>query len=100
MYRLYLTNGSKTFCSFKCTGNDMYDCYNEYGKKLVINGLKDGYSLKQQIDRYKTFMNILHKRKEDCYKIRASDYLIYLGCYCALYKFNEMDDNHFFLKKI
>jgi len=98
MYRLYLTNDKYTICSFKCTGDSMEDCYNEYGKDLVENGLKQGYSIQSQKEKYNLFISAINKRKENCYKIRASDLFMYLACYCSLYKFNEMDDNHFFLK--
>lgn len=99
-YRLYLINENyeKSICNFKCIGNSMEECYNEYGKQLVENGLRAGHSIQSQIKSFKLFMWAIHKRKDDCYKIRATDYLMYLSCYCALYKFNEMNDNHFFLK--
>ena len=56
MYRLYLTNDKYTICNFKCTGDSMEDCYNEYGKELVENGLKQGYSIQSQKEKYNLFI--------------------------------------------
>lgn len=98
MYRFYIFDNNNIICKYKVKTNNIEDIYKTHGKYLMENGMKLGYTLKSQIEKYEDYINAVNKRKDNCYKIRASDLLMYLSCYCCLNKLNMMDDNHFFVK--
>lgn len=100
MYKLYIFNDEDIICTFKFKQKNMEEVYNKYGKNLVESGLKTGYSISIQTLKYKKFINEINKRKRHCNKIRKSDLHLYLNIYSALWKFNQIEDNCFFLKQI
>jgi len=98
MYRLYLSDGDVTIAKFKTRSDDMNLVYKEYGEEIILQGLRKGFTIEQQVKKYKLFIEAIHKQKRNCYKIRTSDLFMYLSCYSALYKFNEEMDTPMFLK--
>ena len=61
--------------------------------------LKKNMNLKDIIQISKNFLQRIHKLKNECYKVRASDYMICLSCVMALYKLNEYPLNDIILLK-
>jgi hypothetical protein len=98
MYNLYLHHGDYTMGKYKVRGDDMDKVYQCFGAKIIRQGFEYGVSIPQQIKKYQSFMKAIQKQKENCEKIRASDLYMYLSCYCALYKFHAIEEDHMFLK--
>ena len=99
MYRLYLYDNDIVIGKFKTRTDDMDLIYKEYGEEIILNGLRKKFSIEQQTNKYKSFIEAINKQKSNCEKIRASDLYMYLSCYSALYKFNQVNDDHMFFKK-
>lgn len=89
-YTLYLYHNNERMFKHKLLTDNMQTIYDEMSHELIINGFKNNMNLDKQIDTYKKFMDKLYKQKINCYKIRASDLLMYCSCYFALYKFNKI----------
>ena len=87
MYKLNLIYNN-TIIKFNVDTDDWNNIYNEFGKDLITKAFVQNVSIKNQINKYKCFCDVLVKKKFDCYKIRSSDYLIFLSCFMALVKFN------------
>lgn len=97
-YNLYLHHGENIMGKYKVRGDDMEKVYQSFGAKVIRQGFERGVSIPQQIAKYQSFMKAIQKQKDNCEKIRASDLYIYLSCYCALYKFHAIEEDHMFLK--
>ena len=98
-YEMFIFYKDKRLCKFKVNTDDINEIYNEMSNKLVMDGLRNDISIDKQIERYKIAIEIIHNRKENCYKVRASDYLMTLCCIMSLVKFNQFDlDNIIILK--
>ena len=98
-YFLYIFYENDLFCKFQCRGDDMDKLYEEYGKDLIIDGLKKKMNLKDIIQISKNFVKRIYDMKKDSYKVRASDYIICLSCVMALYKLNQYPLNDIILLK-
>jgi len=98
-YEMFIFYKDKRLCKFKVNTDDINKIYNEMGKKLVMDGLRNNISIDKQIETYKKGIETIHKRKQDCYKVRATDYLMVLSCVMSLIKFRQFDlDNVIILK--
>tara|TARA_R110000765_G_scaffold309163_2_gene402702 strand:- start:766 stop:1083 length:318 start_codon:yes stop_codon:yes gene_type:complete len=98
-YEMFIFYKDKRLCKFKIDTDDINEIYNSMGKKLIMDGLKNNISIDKQIETYKKGVETIHQRKEDCYKVRASDYLMVLSCIMSLIKFRQFDlDNVIILK--
>ena len=98
-YKLYLWHKNERMCKFNVEGDDPEKVYDCYSKKLIINGFKNNIDVKKQVLIMKKLMYELYQQKINCQKIRASDLLMYLSCFFAVRKLDEMDtDNFIFLK--
>ena len=98
-YFLYIFYENDLFCKFLCKGDDMNILYEEYGKDLILDGLKKNMNLKDIIQISKNFVKRIYDMKKDSYKVRASDYIICLSCVMVLYKLNQYPLNNFILLK-
>ena len=99
MYKLYLWHKNERMCKFNVLDNDPDKVYDCYSKKLIINGFKNNIDVKKQVLIMKRLMDELYQQKINCQKIRASDLLMFLSCFFAVRKLDEMDtDNFIFLK--
>ena len=90
-YEMFIFYKDKRLCKFKIDTDDINEIYNSMGKKLIMDGLKNNISIDKQIETYKKGVETIHQRKEDCYKVRASDYLMVLSCVMSLIKFRQFD---------
>ncbi len=98
-YKLYLYNDNEDIIGkYTTKGDDMEKVYQTFGARIIRQGFKSGMSIPQQIITYQEYIKVINKQKENCEKIRASDLLMYLSCYCALYKFKTIEGDHMFLK--
>ena len=89
MYNMYLSHHDLTISKYKVKTNDLSLIYKQMAEHIIIDGFKKGFTIDKQICKYKSFMDEIHKLKRNCYKIKASDYLMYLTCYLCLYKLNN-----------
>ena len=98
-YEMFIFYKDKRLCKFKVNTDDITIIYNEMGKKIVMDGLRNNISIDKQIETYKKGVETIHQKKEDCYKVRATDYLMVLSCVMSLIKFRQFDlDNVIILK--
>ena len=97
-YNLYLTHGDILIGKYKVLTTDLKKIYNEMGAHVVIQGFKSGNNIEAQIKKYKYFIDYIHTQKINCYKIKASDLIMYLTCYLCLDKFNVDVEEPIFLK--
>ena len=90
-YEMFIFYKDKRLCKFKVNTDDINKIYNEMGKKLIMDGLRNNISIDKQIETYKKGVETIHQRKEDCYKVRATDYLMVLSCVMSLIKFRQFN---------
>lgn len=101
MYYLYLFYKDFRIGKYKCTIDDIDLIYEDVGKNMILDGFQKGYNIDKQIEKYKIFMEQLHKQKINCEKIRASDIYLYLSSFMALYKLNnDLDETDYFFLKL
>lgn len=99
-YYLHLDYKDLYIAKFKTKSADFNLIYKEMSENIIKDGFKRGFTIQQQIDKYTTFCDGIHKMKERCEKIRASDFLMFFSCYFALCKFNKIKPyEYMFLKK-
>ena len=97
-WRLILRYGDLVIGRFKTRTTDLNLLYKEMSEPVVLQALKDNINIKVQIKNYKLFCDNIHKQKFNCYKLRASDLIMYLTCYLCLTKFNVEVQEPFFYK--
>tara|TARA_R110002074_G_C12424177_1_gene656181 strand:- start:886 stop:1203 length:318 start_codon:yes stop_codon:yes gene_type:complete len=90
-YEMFIFYKDKRLCKFQVDTDDITKIYNYMAKKLVMDALINNISIDKQIKKYNSCIETIHQKKEDCYKIRASDYLMTLSCIMSLIKFNQFN---------
>lgn len=99
-YYLHLDYEDLYIAKFKVKTSDMNLVYQEVSEHIIKDGFKRGFNIQQQISKYKTFCDTIYKQKRNCEKIRASDFLMFLSCYVALHKFNQIKDKDYMFLKL
>ena len=99
-YNLYLYYNDIRVGKYPVDKDDIDEAYNEMSKELIMDGLRKGVNIKSQVKFFKSYCNKISKMVDDCYKVKASDFLMFLSCYIALIKFNEIEcTDYFFMKR-
>ena len=89
MYNMYLDYGDLSIGKYKVRENDLEKIYDQMAKPIILDGFKKGFNINKQIQKYKLFLDKIHELKKNCYKIKASDFIMYLSCYMCLYKLDN-----------
>lgn len=92
-YTMYIYYKDTYMCKFPTTTTDPYVVYEVMGKESVNEAFQKGINYKTQIKVFKKFCNLILKKKLNCYKIRASDYLLFLSSFLALLKYKQVNYN-------
>lgn len=92
-YTMYLNYKDTYICKFPTTTTDPYVVYEVMGKDSIRDAFSRGINYKRQIEVFKQFCDLILKKKQNCYKIRASDYLLFCSSYLALLKYKQIDYN-------
>tara|TARA_R110002020_G_scaffold311311_1_gene526961 strand:+ start:1125 stop:1463 length:339 start_codon:yes stop_codon:yes gene_type:complete len=91
-YTQYIFHNDILISKFKAKGDSLEDMFNIHCKPMLLNTMKrHNISLHKQIDTYEEYCNTIEKQKFNCYKIKASELLLYNTCYCSLVKFGKRD---------
>ena len=98
-YYFHLDYNDLYIAKFKVYTNDINVIYKRFSEKIIKDGFKRGVSLHQQMERYKLFCDKIYKLKDHCRKIRASDFFMFMSCYCALVKFNYIKPHEYMFLK-
>tara|TARA_R110002096_G_scaffold137433_2_gene290844 strand:- start:177 stop:494 length:318 start_codon:yes stop_codon:yes gene_type:complete len=98
-YTLYLFYNDIQIGKYKMIGDDFNKLYKSFGERILREGFMNGKDIKTQTKTYKQLCDTIYKQKNNCEKIRASDYLMFLSCYINLVKFNLIDYNDFIFLK-
>tara|TARA_R110000772_G_scaffold4337_4_gene15254 strand:- start:1239 stop:1553 length:315 start_codon:yes stop_codon:yes gene_type:complete len=64
----------------------------EAGSKLILDGIKEGYSLEKQIDIYLSVINTYQTKR--IYNLTSDDKKYYISCILALWKLDIFDPYH------
>ncbi len=99
-YYLHLDYKDRYIAKFKTNSTDMNLIYKKMSENIIKDGFNHGFTIQQQIKRYTTFCDSIYKMKDHCEKIRASDFILFFSCYCALCKFNCIKPNEYMFLKI
>lgn len=98
-YTLYINYKDDYICKFKTRSDDWNKVYEEYSKNMIIDGMRKGFNIKRQIDTFHTFCDMIWKQKRDCYKIRRSDYMMFMSCFFGLVKYGKIPVHDFIFLK-
>jgi len=99
-YNLYLFYNNLLVGKFHTTTDNINHIYEEYSKELIMNALQRNINIEKQIKLYGAYCKQIAKQKDHCYKIKISDFLLFLGSYFSLVKFNKISStDYLFLKK-
>ena len=90
-YTMYIYYKNEYICKFKCLTTDPYALYEIMGKEVINQAFSKGINYKRQIETFTKYCDIIYKKKINCYKIRRSDYLIFVSCFLALLKYKCVD---------
>ena len=83
----------KPFCKSKLTKSKGIDFYKEeIGSHLILDGFKNGYDVKKQIQVYIAAINTYQNTK--LYKLTDADKEYYVSCVCALWKLEILDPDN------
>tara|TARA_R110000803_G_scaffold182404_3_gene244736 strand:+ start:5028 stop:5399 length:372 start_codon:yes stop_codon:yes gene_type:complete len=99
-YKLYLFYENELVGNYPTTIDNWETLYETYSKQVILNGYKANINYKLQIKVLKDFMEVIAKQKRNCEKIKASDYIMFLSCFFALLKYNEIDSSDYIFLKI
>tara|TARA_Y100000004_G_C8672735_1_gene309977 strand:+ start:113 stop:493 length:381 start_codon:yes stop_codon:yes gene_type:complete len=99
-YKLHVYYKNELIGKYDTRTDDWNDLYDVMSYDIIKQGFKSGYTIPQQIEKFKLFCEAIYKQKINCYKIRHSDFFKFLSCYLALVKYNIISlDNFIFIKK-
>lgn len=98
-YTMYINYRDLYVCKFPVNTTDLNSCYKEMAESMIRDGFKKGANISRQIELFKTVCDNIWKEKWNCHKIRRSDYLLFLTCMLALYKYGKIDSDRFIILK-
>jgi hypothetical protein len=100
LYNLYLFYDNILIGKFTTKTDNINHIYEEYSKDLIINALQRNIKIHNQIKLYGDYCKQIAKQTDHCYKIKMSDFILFLGSYFSLVKFNQIPNtDYLFLKK-
>ena len=79
--------------NYALTKKKTFDAYKYQGEHLILQSLKENLKLKQQIQIYLHFCNIVYKRKLLKQPIYKSDHELFISCFFALMKLQILEDD-------
>ena len=79
--------------NYALTKKKTFDAYKYQGEHLILQSLKENLKLKQQIQIYLHFCNVVYKRKLLKQAIRRSDHELFISCFFALMKLQILEDD-------
>ena len=84
----------KLMCSYPKVGNNIDEFFTQNAKNIIEQMIRQqGFTIKQQINHYKTICNDIHDRKNRKQGIWASDYELFGVAIYALRKLRYIDDD-------
>lgn len=92
-YNVYFDYEDLYICKFKVRSDDWKVIYKEVSENFIRDAFKKQVSIPKQIEMCRSFCDKIKKRKQDCYKVRASDYLMFMTCYLVLVKYKQIKDS-------
>jgi len=99
-YKFYAYYNNIRVGKYPVDKDNLDEMYDIMSKQLIMDGLQRGMNIKSQIKFYKSYCSKISKMVDDCYKVKASDFLMFLSCYTALIKFNEIPStDYLFIKR-
>ncbi len=99
-YYLHLDYKDSYIAKFKTTTDDFNSIYKEVSEHIIKDGFKQGFTIDKQIAKYTSFCDEIHRQKRHSEKIRASDFIMFLSCYLALCKLNQIKHHEYMFLKI
>tara|TARA_S200002703_G_scaffold153436_1_gene155013 strand:+ start:1309 stop:1707 length:399 start_codon:yes stop_codon:yes gene_type:complete len=82
----------KPFCYQKLSKTKDIRYFKDIGSKLILDGFKQGYDVKKQIQVYIAAINTYQKTK--LYKLSEADKEYYISCILALWKLDILDPDN------
>jgi len=92
-YDMFLDYEDLYICRFKVKSDDWLSIYKEVSENFIRDAFRKNVTIPKQIQMCRSFCDSIKKRKEDCYKVRASDYLMFMTCYLVLVKYKQIKDS-------
>lgn len=87
-------------CSFPLTDKKTYERYKYQGEYYILNCFKENINIKQQIEMYYKFCNIIYVKKKNKRPIWRSDLRMFMSMIFALIKLKIIDeDDHILICK-
>ncbi len=84
---------------YKCSGDDFNELYEQMSKGLIMDGFEKGMNIQEQIKFFQVYCNKISEQVDKCYKVKASDFLMFLSCYVALIKYNVIHETEYLFIK-
>jgi len=85
---------------YKCDGDKFNELYDQMGKQIIQDAFMKGINYKEQIKFFKVYCDKISTMVKNCYKVKASDFLMFLSCYVALIKYNEIPETDYLFMRI
>ena len=79
--------------NYALTKKKTYERYKYQGEYLILKSLDENVKLKNQIQMYLHFCNVIHQRKINRQAIRRSDHELFISCFFALMKLKIIEDD-------
>ena len=78
---------------YPLTKKKTYEIYKYQGDILILKSMRETkFKIKQQIETYIHFCNVIYNRKKNKLGIRRGDYEMFLSCIFALIKLQIIDE--------
>jgi len=98
-YRCYTYYNDELIGKYNFKTDDFESIFKEICLPTIKQGFKKGFTIDKQIVQYKKFCDFIYKQKINCYKIKCSDFYVFLNCYFSLVKFGKIKNDEFVILK-
>lgn len=79
--------------SFPLTNKKTFERYKYQGEYLILKSMKQNIKIKQMIICFKSYCNLIYKRKKNNQPIKTTDHQMFLSTLFALMKLKQLDND-------
>tara|TARA_R110001599_G_scaffold222685_3_gene421833 strand:- start:674 stop:1054 length:381 start_codon:yes stop_codon:yes gene_type:complete len=98
-YNLYLYHNDVFIGKYGLMHNDINRLIKEYTQSFLVDAFRRGVSMKGQIRQLTEYCDKIAQMRNDCYKVKMSDLILFMNTAFCLYRYNKKSFNDFIILK-
>lgn len=98
-YNLYLYHNDIFIGKYGLVHNDINRLIQEYTQAFLVDAFRRGVSIEGQIRQLTKYCDKIAQMKNNCYKVKMSDLILFMNTAFCLFRYNQKSFNDFIILK-